>query len=301
MSDVVVDQLPPDEAFALISHETRFRILEELNEADEPLAFARLRERVGMRDTGQFNYHLGKLTDRFVRKVEDDDGSAGRYKLTAAGKRVVGGVLSGGLTKTIDGETVPVGSGCLFCGEEMELAFETDRIRVQCPECGEMFTDIEVPAGVMEGHAREDAPAVVDRWLKRYIHIDEFGFCGTCDGPLSRRVLSSGDPDPPDWLTEDDGWEVAVRNECERCGDSSYSDLGAALLSHPAIVAFHHDHGIDVRETPLWEHDWLSTKTADVVEEDPLRVELSFSLDDERLVLVVDRGLTVVEEHREAV
>ncbi|WP_439026599.1 winged helix-turn-helix domain-containing protein [Haloarchaeobius sp. DT45] len=299
MSDVVVEQLPPEEAFALISHETRFRILEALNEADEPLAFARLRERVGMRDTGQFNYHLGKLTDRFVRKRADEEDETGGYQLTTAGERVVGGVLSGGLTKTMDAETVPVGSGCLFCGEEMELAFEVDRIRVDCPECGEQFTNIEVPAGVMEGRSREEAPAVVDRWLKRHIHISEFGFCATCDGPLSRRLLASTDPDPPDWLTDEDGWEVAVRNECGRCGKQMHSDLGAALLAHPAIVAFLHEHDVDVRKKPLWDHDWLATKTATIVAEDPLRAELSFSLDEDRLVLTVDRDLTIVEERRE--
>ncbi|WP_435364056.1 winged helix-turn-helix domain-containing protein [Haloarchaeobius sp. DYHT-AS-18] len=298
MSDVVVDQLPPDEAFALVSHETRFRILEALNEADEPLPFARLRERVGTRDTGQFNYHLGKLTDRFVRKVEDGDG---RYQLTPAGTRVVGGVLSGGLTKTMDAEPVPVDGECLFCGEPMQLAFEVDRIRIDCPDCGEQFTNIEVPAGVMDGRSRGEAPAVVDRWLKRHIHISEFGFCATCDGPLSRQVLARTDPDAPEWLVDSDDWAVAVRNECGRCGKRTHSDLGAGLLAHPAIVSFLHDHDIDVRERPLWDYDWLAVKTASIEQEDPLRVELSFTLDDERLVLLLDRELTVVEERREPV
>ncbi|WP_435332977.1 winged helix-turn-helix domain-containing protein [Haloarchaeobius sp. TZWWS8] len=315
MSDVVIEQLPPDEAFELLGHETRFRILEELGDADGNLSFSELRERVGVRDTGQFNYHLGKLTGRFVTKAEPDDGDTGGddddgsehddeiggYHLTGAGRQVVGAVLSGGYTKAMDAETVEMNATCLDCGEPMELAFETDSVRVTCTDCGMQFTDVEVPAGVLEGYGPDAAAAVVDRWLKRHLGIASLGFCPTCHGQLARRLQVPADPDAPDWLPDDDEFEVVSRAECRRCSQNWYSDLGAALLSHPAIVAFHHEHGVDVRSRPMWDHEWLSTKTADVVQREPLRVELALSLDDERLVLTVDRDLQIVEERREPV
>ncbi|WP_438267488.1 DUF7347 domain-containing protein [Haladaptatus halobius] len=55
----------------------------QLATAEKPLTFSELRERVGIRDTGRFNYHLSKLRERFVR--ETDDG----YDLGHAGERVI--------------------------------------------------------------------------------------------------------------------------------------------------------------------------------------------------------------------
>ncbi|UIO99967.1 helix-turn-helix domain-containing protein [Halobaculum sp. CBA1158] len=71
-----------DDLSALAS-EHRVAILRELAAADAPLTFSELRERVGMRDTGRFNYHLGELRGRFVRERD------GGYVLGHAGERVV--------------------------------------------------------------------------------------------------------------------------------------------------------------------------------------------------------------------
>ena len=38
---------------------------------DDPRTFSELREAVGMRDSGQFNYHLDKLLGTFVRVTEE--------------------------------------------------------------------------------------------------------------------------------------------------------------------------------------------------------------------------------------
>ena len=62
--------LQPDEAFVTLGNETRIEILRALQDAGGPLAFSELRDRVGVDDPGQFNYHLGKLAGHFVRKDE---------------------------------------------------------------------------------------------------------------------------------------------------------------------------------------------------------------------------------------
>jgi DNA-binding transcriptional ArsR family regulator len=99
------------EALAAIANEHRIRILRALAEADEALPFSELRRRVGLRDTGQFNYHLTELLGRFVRETESG------YTLGHAGERVVvaaADVPPAAATTlsetTVDGE-------CPVCGE----------------------------------------------------------------------------------------------------------------------------------------------------------------------------------------
>jgi len=65
------EDVPPEDAFSLVANETRMDVLKALWEADGPRSFSALRERVGVRDSGQFNYHLGKLVGHFVRKTAD--------------------------------------------------------------------------------------------------------------------------------------------------------------------------------------------------------------------------------------
>ena len=68
-----------------------------------------------MRDGGRFNYHLGKLRDRFVRERD------GGYVLGHAGERVV---LAAGDLDPAGAAALAVGSddggpddGCPVCGE----------------------------------------------------------------------------------------------------------------------------------------------------------------------------------------
>ena len=73
----------PTDALEVLGNEIRMATLRELAEADGPLTFTELRERVGLRDTGKFNYHLTKLCSYFVRETD------GGYELGHAGSRVI--------------------------------------------------------------------------------------------------------------------------------------------------------------------------------------------------------------------
>lgn len=83
--------LAPDDAFAVLGNGTRMEILRALADADDSLSFSELRDRVGVSDSGRFNYHLDKLDGHFVTDTSDG------YQLQNAGKRVNKAVLSGGL------------------------------------------------------------------------------------------------------------------------------------------------------------------------------------------------------------
>lgn len=71
------------DALETLAHETRLSILRTLADADRPLRFSELRKRIGLTDTGKFNYHLSELLGRFVRE------SDGGYELGPAGERTI--------------------------------------------------------------------------------------------------------------------------------------------------------------------------------------------------------------------
>lgn len=76
----------PSTLFALLSDDIRLAIVRELAMATEAgsaagLSFSDLRCRVGVSDSGQFNYHLHRLRGRLVEK------SDGGYVLTPAGRQ----------------------------------------------------------------------------------------------------------------------------------------------------------------------------------------------------------------------
>lgn len=98
------------EALEALGNEHRIAILQALAAADDPLPFSELRRRVGVDDTGRFNYHLTELQDRFVRQ------SDGGYELGYAGERLV---LAGA---GLDPETATAmesteGAECPVCGD----------------------------------------------------------------------------------------------------------------------------------------------------------------------------------------
>jgi DNA-binding transcriptional ArsR family regulator len=60
----------PEEAFAVLGNEIRLEILQRLGEADEPLAYSELFERMDYDDSGNFSYHLDQLVGHFVGRSD---------------------------------------------------------------------------------------------------------------------------------------------------------------------------------------------------------------------------------------
>lgn len=82
VSEQVTEDLPPEEVYSLLANAMRVEIVLVLGEADGALAFSVLRERVGVRDSGGFNYHLQRLVGTFVERADDG------YALTDIGERL---------------------------------------------------------------------------------------------------------------------------------------------------------------------------------------------------------------------
>jgi hypothetical protein len=75
--------------------------------------------------------------------------------------------------------------------------------------------------------------------------------------------------------------------------------VGELLLGDPELVAFCHERGLDVANTPIWDLEFAATdRHVTVRSEAPWKVSLSVPLDGETLELTVDESLTVVERTR---
>ena len=289
MSGRTDESVDPSEAFSLVASETRFAVLEGLwdltsGTGESSASFADLREASGVRDSGQFNYHLDQLTPQFVRKVDDE------YQLTTAGRRVVGAAFSGGFT---DLETAieprPV-RDCPECGDTITLEYENGGMRLTCRGCGHHEADMQAPPALVATANADDLETLLGKHLLTEIQRLNRGFCLYCGGPLDEQIRR----DDRGQLHEE--WSVSF--SCTVCGHVSYSMVAGVVLDHPAVVSLLHDAGVDIRETPLWELDPLLDATERVVAEDPLRVETTVETDDGAVTLELDESLSVVEYER---
>lgn len=90
-----------------------------------------------------------------------------------------------------------------------------------------------------------------------------------------------------------DDQEVGIEHICERCTNRSVNSVGVYLLYHPAVVAFHYDHGIDLTETLVWELSWLHEQETTVVSRDPWQVRFASEINGDHLEVMVNEDLSI--------
>ncbi|MFB6141036.1 MAG: ArsR family transcriptional regulator [Halosimplex sp.] len=282
----------PEEVFGAVANETRFSVLRavwDLTKASsgDAASFADVREAAGVRDSGQFNYHLQELIPRFVRKTDDG------YEMTRAGAQLVGAVVSGVYTDDRTAvEPRPVGD-CPNCGGTVEAGYADGQMRIECVDCEVTITDMAAPPIIAASHDPEALPQVYSDHLVSEVERINRGFCPYCSGRIDARVEETDDADA-------EGFEehLVVAYECRECGGEIQSVVGAAVIDHPAVVSLFHDAGVDVRRTPVWELDPLFDTPGEVASEDPLRVDLTLEVGGEALDLRLGEELDVLEYER---
>ena len=294
MADETPERLSPEDAFDLVASEARFDILQSLwelgqtEDVEPPVSFSTLHDATDVRDSGQFNYHLDTLTPRFVRNVDEG------YDLTYAGTQVVGAAVSGVYTAA-DVESVdPMAVGaCPECDGTIEAGYGEGHIAIECNACDLTITDMPAPPVLAATYDDEDLPLMFSRRLIANVQEMNAGFCTLCgggvDGDLDRSFSDEVETDQP---------RLGLTWTCRACGAEMNGVAGAAVVDHPAVVAFLHDHGVDLAETYLWELDWLFDAHATVTSEDPLRVAITVAYEDDALELVLDENLDVVATER---
>jgi DNA-binding transcriptional ArsR family regulator len=288
MSESALEATDPADAFSALADQTRVDILRALWEADDQTAtFSELRDAVGMADSGQFNYHLDKLTGRFLRKTD-----AG-YELALAGRHVVGSLLEGAYTSAEPIEPIPFETPCQFCGGDRTFHYADEAVRIECADCAAV-AQFDAAPGVFAGYDREQFPEVARRYLRVMLHQAASGFCPYCEGRFEPTVEQDHGIEVPEFEAL-----PMTRYSCTRCEQELVADLGRALLFEPVVVSFFADHGVDIRDRPL--ADFVTTADDLTVRgDDPLAVAVSYTAGDAQLELVVDETLAVLDSERTA-
>lgn len=310
MDMVVTDEIPPEEAFELLGHETRLAILYALWEEEElespgaypgsPVSFTTLRKRVGMRDGSQFNYHLKKLVGPFVHATGDG------YVLRRAGYQIMSAVLSGSLTELELLDEVPISEQCPLCGEQVVLELGTERmldwLLARCTYCEGgweipdlpsgvlMLVDPLEPAGVANRNPDEMYQTLVARTVHDFSLVAE-GLCPACSGPISTSPLICDEHVvEPGRVCNTCGtiFEIRFHNVCDVCGQAWYSASDRHFVNHPTVHAFYHEHGYDP-----FSHDWLRIQGETILEQtvigdDPAEIETEISIDGDTLYVTID-------------
>jgi hypothetical protein len=273
-----------EDALTAIAEASRISILQALWETDDRVAsFSEIRTATGISDSGKFNYHLDKLQPEFVRKREEG------YELTAAGRKIIGAAVSGSYTDNdVTLEPLDV-EECPECGDSLQAQYRHGVVNVACASCDMTVTNRLMAPPVLAANADpEDLPQLFSRLLITKAQMSNRGFCTLCGGQVERTLVQD---------FADTGEPVAnvpvVGMSCRECGFGTTQIVGALVLDHPAVIGFLFDQGVDIRETPIWEFDWLAEDHAAITSEDPLRIDVTVEEGTETIDLTLDEDFSV--------
>ena len=284
------------EALGLLGNETRLRIVEALGELSEPgefstVSFADLREAVGVRDSGNFNYHLQQLVPQFVT-----DADAG-YHLSLEGILVYR-TLRSGLYADSDPDVVQeTDEPCEECGANREVWVDGGRAYRGCRDCAVIDNRYPLPAGALARLPDVD----LERLLFDRLAFDKLsflrGFCPYCSGAVHTELSTADERfDTPNVPYT----QAIALVSCEWCHWFIHTNVVGLLIGHPELLDFYYRHDSDpFVGSPTEQFDvtvevestdpWRLVTTLVAPNGETLRAVLDGSLD------VIDRELTVTQ------
>ncbi|WP_136592302.1 winged helix-turn-helix domain-containing protein [Salinigranum halophilum] len=294
----------PDSVFGVLGDATRIGILQALwdrydpNATDNAVTFSELFDRVDVTDTGNFNYHLGRLTGHFVRRTDVG------YELAAPGFKIVRAVVAGGVTGDPTLASSPVDATCPRCDGPMALRYEDGTTWVRCTACegywpqrGGELLGFSLPPQGLRGR---DLDEVLDATIVYSIHRFEtmtHGVCPECGGSVDASLSVCAEHDAADGVCDACGSSFlgVVRLVCASCKFDWRSPSYAVVSDHPALVAFYYDHGVEhvpatwaaITRGLHWREALVST--------DPASLRVTVRHAGERLDFLLDETATVVD------
>jgi len=243
--------------------------------------------------TAGFAYHLRQLTDLFLRQTGEE---GDRYALTYAGREVARAIAAGTYTDRVSFGPVPTGDDCPLCASgDLAAVCEANSVTVACDDCGRGVLTLPFPPSARRDRDPEDLLAAFDRHHRHRLSVMSDGVCPECAATMDAALSS-----PPDAVSErlpdSDAERAQVLLDCAQCGCRLHAPVTLAVLEHPAVVAFFHDHGLNVRDRPIWNvgDEWSET----VVSDDPWCVKVGVELDDELLEVFVAGDCSVAGTRR---
>lgn len=306
--------LPPDDAFAVLGNETRMTILQTLGSASEGLPFSELRDLVGVSDSGQFNYHLDKLTGHYIKKIGD------RYELSRVGNRVVQAVLSGAVTEDPIIDLTDIDENCYHCGTKLKIDYRDQRVGVFCPGCGgnhvgdsgiveerlgvELASEFGLigfnplpPAGV-EGRSPDDVYWASGVWIyfESIYHIARL--CPRCSAQLVISPEVCDGHEVEDNVCESCGNRQAIHMSVQ-CSSCNYNLKGLPLhlLASKPFLDFltTRDENPITPDSPIEFWGRFFPYEEEIRSVNPLEARLVYTMDGDALSLTVNDKLEIVD------
>jgi DNA-binding transcriptional ArsR family regulator len=300
--------LSPDEAFGVLGEETRLGILRALGDAEAPLSFSELFDRIDYDTTANFSYHLGKLEGHFVERTGDG------YALRQAGQRVVEAVLSGAVTDAPVVERTRIDRSCQHCGgSPVEVEYTEEQLGVYCTQCAgqyggsngtegeelpaerERIGYLYLPPAGTRGRTPAEMVEAAHRWTVLQAQSLHRGVCPRCSASVDHSIDACGNHDPAGDPCErcDRRYAVGIDSRCTNCPFALGGSAVGYLHTSPDLLGFLFDHGFD----PLSSAFPSTLEVADFEEElvgtDPFEARFTFAVDGDTLTLRMTEDLTV--------
>jgi hypothetical protein len=271
------------DAFQLLANETRLKILYALWNAPEWTAtFTELKKAVGMRDSGQFQYHLNELGGTFLGKTDDG------YTHLAGGIALYRAML-GSVTGPETATPISLDTACSTCGAALTLRYDNQVFDARCPDCDETVSNAPFLRAGLENRTDDDRANAFDVWTRRLVGLLRDGVCPWCASTVTHEFSQM----ESDGTKEGD--EIHITHTCDRCGGFLRTTPAENVIDHPAVVAFCYDRGIDLTAIPHWKVDGYVSENTRLVSDDPAEVRVTIRLADDELTLLLDEEMRVRE------
>ncbi|WP_440772029.1 DUF7351 domain-containing protein [Natronorubrum sp. DTA28] len=281
-----VEDVDPAAAFAALGNSTRVEILQAFREhhlanpTASPAAFSTLRKAVGIRDSGQFRYHLEQLRGTFVEKCDEG------YRLTYAGSKVIDAIIAGTYTGRTRLGPVALDSSCSRCGTAAHASYRDGVLEVTCENDHPLFY-WSVPPNAAVGASLEELVELATTLALQSYELVADGTCSECYSAVEPTIRTVD--------SEDTGGSVRFSARCRACAATWDAPVGFVLLDHPEIELLYHQQGRPISGQYWWELEVVDRTEIAVLEEDPLRVRLSVTIGDTAVRATVDESARVVD------
>lgn len=299
--------------FGLLGNESRMRILralwdefgfqEYVTATREGTSFGTLRERAGIEDPGNFNYHLGELTGSLVESRDDG------YVLTPLGYNVMRAIERLGEFEYASIDPWKTDDPCPFCGAPLVAEYRREVLEVTCEACGALagsghFTYVEIPSPGSGELDREDLLDAATVELTAKVRSSLQGFCWQCHSRMDTEVKRCEDHDRNDegiCETCNNRFSATVDASCSACGTSGHGPVVEYAIASPAVAAFYASAGRGPGQIGPWQYrlEALADVKETVRETDPPTVLAEFERDSGRYATRVEassRGVSIVPE-----